>query len=44
LWFIDAGSVNFIDKPISTRYLTQNDRIEIADGRKAGEPVSRRAA
>jgi IS30 family transposase len=39
LWFIDAGSVTFIDKPISNRYLTQDDRIEIADGLKAGEPV-----
>jgi transposase, IS30 family len=39
LWFIDAGSVTFIDKPISSRYLTQDDRIEIADGLKAGEPV-----
>jgi IS30 family transposase len=32
LWFIDAGSVRFIDTPISSRYLTQDDRIEIADG------------
>jgi hypothetical protein len=39
LWFIDAGSVTFIDKPISSRYLTQEDRIEIADGLAAGEPV-----
>lgn len=39
LWFVDAGSVNFIDKPISSRYLTQDDRIEIADGLTAGEPV-----
>lgn len=39
LWFIDAGSVTFIDKPISSRYLTQDDRIEIADGLRAGEPV-----
>jgi transposase, IS30 family len=39
LWFIDAGSVRFIDTPISSRYLTQNDRIEIADGLAAGEPV-----
>lgn len=44
LWFIDAGSVTFIDKPISTRYLTQDDRIEIADGLKAGEPVKSIAA
>ena len=39
LWFIDAGSVTFIDKPISPRYLTQDDRIEIADGLTAGESV-----
>jgi IS30 family transposase len=39
LWFIDAGSVRFIDTPISSRYLTQDDRIEIADGLAAGEPV-----
>jgi transposase, IS30 family len=37
LWFIDAGSVRFIDTPISPRYLTQDDRIEIADGLAAGE-------
>src|SRR2546421_13090247 len=37
LWFIDAGSVNFIDRPISSRYLSQDDRIEIADGLAAGE-------
>jgi IS30 family transposase len=44
LWFIDAGSVAFIDKPISSRYLTQDDRIEIADGLAAGEPVKAIAA
>jgi IS30 family transposase len=44
LWFIDAGSVTFIDKPISSRYLTQDDRIEIADGLAAGEPVKLIAA
>jgi len=36
LWFIDAGSVTFIDKPINSRYLTQDDRIEIADGSRRG--------
>jgi hypothetical protein len=30
LWFIDAGRVAFIDAPISPRYLSQDDRIEIA--------------
>jgi transposase, IS30 family len=44
LWFIDAGSVSFIDKPINCRYLTQDDRIEIADGLAAGEPVKSIAA
>jgi transposase, IS30 family len=44
VWFIDAGSVTFIDKPINSRYLTQDDRIEIADGLAAGEPVKSIAA
>jgi transposase, IS30 family len=39
LWFIDAGSVSFVDTPISSRYLSQDDRIEIADGLARGEPV-----
>ena len=39
LWFIDAGRVEFVDTPISSRYLSQDDRIEIADGLAAGEPV-----
>lgn len=44
LWFIDAGSVKFIDTPISSRYLSQDDRIEIADGLDAGESVKAIAA
>src|SRR2546421_505087 len=44
LWFIDAGSVNFIDRPISSRYLSQDDRIEIADGLAAGVSVKSIAA
>ena len=44
LWFIDAGSVQMIDRPISGRYLNQEDRIEIADGLAAGEPVREIAA
>ena len=44
LWFIDAGSVKFVDKPINSRYLSQNDRIEIADGLAAREPVKEIAA
>jgi len=40
LWFIDAGSVSIIETtPISARYFSQDDRIEIADGLAAGEPV-----
>jgi IS30 family transposase len=39
-WFIEAGSVTVNEAvPISSRYLSQNDRIEIADGLTAGEPV-----
>jgi IS30 family transposase len=44
LWFIDAGRVAFIDAPISPRYLSQDDRIEIADGIARGEPVKATAA
>jgi IS30 family transposase len=44
LWFIDAGRVTFIDQPISSRYLSQDDRIEIADGLAAGDPVKSIAA
>ena len=39
LWFIDAGSVRFVDTPISPRYLTQDDRIEISDGLHRRERV-----
>ncbi len=39
LWFIDAGSVNFIERPISARYLSQDDRIEIAEGLASNEAV-----
>jgi IS30 family transposase len=39
VWFIDAGSVNFIDKSISRRFFNQDDRIEIADGLARGVPV-----
>jgi IS30 family transposase len=44
LWFIDAGRVSFIETAISPRYLTQDDRIEIADGLSRGEPVKQIAA
>jgi IS30 family transposase len=40
LWFIDAGGVSIIEtSPVNPRYLSQDDRIEIADGLAAGEPV-----
>jgi transposase, IS30 family len=39
LWFLDAGGVLLPDHPISTRFLTQDDRITIADGLRAGRPV-----
>lgn len=38
-WFVEAGSMKFIDEPISTRYFTQDDRIMIADGLARGVPV-----
>lgn len=45
LWFIDAGSVSSVESvPVSGRYLNQDDRIEIADGLAAGEPVKAIAA
>src|SRR5215212_2953499 len=44
LWFIDAGRVSFVETPISPRYLSQDDRIEIADGLARGEPVKQIAA
>ncbi|WP_442880319.1 helix-turn-helix domain-containing protein [Arthrobacter sp. S2(2024)] len=36
--------MDLVDKPISRRYLTQDDRIEIADRLAAGEPVKAIAA
>lgn len=44
LWFIDAGRVNIIERPISGRYLSQDDRIEIADGLAVGDSVKSIAA
>jgi transposase, IS30 family len=44
LWFIDAGSVSFVEMPVSSRFLSQDDRIEIADGLARGEPVKAIAA
>jgi transposase, IS30 family len=37
LWFIDAGSVIISEpRPVSPRFLSQDDRITIADGLRAG--------
>jgi transposase, IS30 family len=44
VWFIDAGSVHMTDTPISPRFLSQDDRIEIADGLARSEPVKAIAA
>ncbi|MDX2680137.1 helix-turn-helix domain-containing protein, partial [Streptomyces sp. NY05-11A] len=40
LWFIKAGRMLLPDKPIDERYLTQNDRIAIAEGLLAGRTAS----
>ena len=40
LWFIDADRVSFVEHPISSRYLTQDDRIEIAEALAAGDKVT----
>ncbi|WP_327249830.1 IS30 family transposase [Streptomyces sp. NBC_01320] len=39
LWFIKAGRMLLPDKPIDDRYLTQDDRITIAEGLLAGRTV-----
>ena len=45
LWFIDAGSMTVVERvPISSRYFSQDDRIEIGDGLAAGEAVKEIAA
>ncbi|WP_406296705.1 IS30 family transposase [Streptomyces sp. NBC_00624] len=45
LWFIDAGSMLVPDPgPICPRFLTQDDRIAIADGLHAKQPVKEIAA
>ena len=43
-WFVDAGAVSFIETPISGRFLSQDDRIEIADGLASNEQVKAIAA
>jgi IS30 family transposase len=45
LWFIDAGSVHVVESaPINPRFLSQDDRIEIAEGLASGEAVKAIAA
>ncbi|WP_246019363.1 helix-turn-helix domain-containing protein [Saccharothrix australiensis] len=45
LWFLDAGGVLVDDPgPISQRFLTQDDRITIADGLQARHEVKTIAA
>jgi len=45
VWFLDAGGVLIPDSgPISPRFLTQDDRIAIADGLHAGQPIKDIAA
>ncbi|MEV0831309.1 helix-turn-helix domain-containing protein, partial [Nonomuraea rubra] len=45
LWFLDAGGMLVPDPgPVSPRFLTQNDRIAIADGVQAKQSVKQIAA
>jgi transposase len=39
VWFIEAGRVHVIERPISRRYFNQDDRIEIAEGLAVGDSV-----
>jgi hypothetical protein len=39
VWFVEAGRVHLIERPINRRYFNQDDRIEIADGLAVGRPV-----
>ncbi len=41
LWYIEAGSMAPADKPVSTRFLTQEDRIAIAEALAAEVPPAR---
>ncbi|MEV6841714.1 helix-turn-helix domain-containing protein, partial [Streptomyces sp. NPDC051133] len=40
VWFIKAGRMLLPDKPINERYMTQDDRIAIAQGLLAGRTAS----
>jgi transposase, IS30 family len=45
LWFLDAGGMIIVETgPVSPRFLTQDDRIAIADGLQAGQSVKQIAA
>jgi len=41
LWFIDAGRMSFVETPISPRFLSQDDRVAIADGSPGASRLSR---
>jgi transposase len=43
-WFIEAGSMIIPDVSVSPRFLTQDDRIAIADGPRTGKPPTTIAA
>jgi IS30 family transposase len=40
LWYIEAGSMAPDDKPVTSRFLTQDDRIAIAEALADGVPVA----
>jgi DNA invertase Pin-like site-specific DNA recombinase len=44
LWYLEAGSMAPDDKPVSSRFLTQDDRIAIAESLAAGVPAALIAA
>jgi IS30 family transposase len=41
LWFIEAGSMAPHDRPVSARFLTQDNRIAIAEALRTDTPVAR---
>src|SRR5512135_414933 len=44
VWFLDAGGVLLPERPISSRFISQDDRITIADGLRARRSVKAIAA
>lgn len=44
LWYLDAGSMSTPDQSISPRFLSQDDRFEIADGLGRSDSVKTIAA